>query len=485
MFKIFGRHYGTERFFFMLFTCLLIMIGLTGYAVHVNNKQNQQKVSSTALYTSEYTWSRTSATGEVVSLMASEDRQRVFMLLKNDQNAANSFDASKYTVFMSNRDRSEFINIPKLTIYSYANSGYVGFYFSNAAGFDNQVISLIIRNDSTASDMANDNTMYADAERDVSFQEHNQIRIYANFGASGMETLDILNDPNANHLKLFADTAKLLPDGTDITQSYKTYTSNAQSKLMTMSSELTEIYSCRERLESMGVQVPDLPYYIKNDVVNTSINNFEMEPYQFASEMLDGDSAGTSGTNFLVSEKTETIATETDASTSENVADAPSGAKYINSDGVEVSYYYLHTDYLYPGTVSLDWQGRNLSYGFITQTNMYKESVGISMYNAYTDYTDWKSICREYAAEMPTSVSYPSWRYADGSYVDMTIEGDLTGEVSEIRKYEMALNNYLKHKREYYDIMDQILALESKVQNMGKAVTINSGTDSKPNLYTY
>lgn len=482
MFKIFGKHYGAERFFIMMFICLALVISMTGYAFNIQRAKNEKIMTSQSLYTEEYIWSRTSESGEVVALVSNTDKTKVFLLLRNT-NATNmsTFDASKYTVFMKGAD-SELQNNPKMTVYSYANSGYIGFYFTDSRGFANQVISLIIRNDSAASDMANDNTVYADAENDVSFKEHNQIRIYANFGASNMEILETLNQKDINALKLLSDIALDLPNGTKIAEGYKTLTANANDNLKNMSNQLITIAQYRENLADANIRVPDLPYYIANDVVNTTPLDYSKEPIQFNRDMLEDMNGGASGTNFLGMESESEIITNSDASVGDVTR---TGATYIDSEGVEHKYYYLHTDYLYPGMVNFEWQGHLLSHGYITQLDAYKKNIDISMYKAYNEHTAWVTKMSEYDSQMPKTIKYDSWRYTDGGYVDMTNEKDITGVVQMIRTYEDSLNKYLEYKNEYAKKMNEILALEASIQNLGTAMTINSGTTDKPNLYTY
>ena len=482
MFKIFGKHYGTERFFIVMFVCLAVIISMTGYATHLGKIKNQKTIDTQSLYTPEYVWSRTGSPGEVVALASSTDKTRVFMLLRNvDATNTTTFDASQYVVYMKGRD-GELMNTPKLTIYSYANSGYVGFYFSDAKGFANQVVSMIIRNDSAASNMANENTFDPNAENDVSFKEHNQIRIYANFGASDMPVLSVLDERDINPLKLFADTAQDLPNGLKVAQTYEDLVTKTNDHLAKMNTQLTTITQYRENLTAAGIRVPDLPYYMAHDVVNTTPVNYDEEPWQFDTSMLEGDD-GSSGTHFLV---TEDNATNIDATTEESASEnTVAGATWTDGDGIVHNYYYLHTDYLYPGTVNLDWQGHTLAYGYINQLNAYRDNVDMSKYKAYNEHKTWMSACAVYKDLMPTSIHYDSWRYDNGSYVDLTNTTDVTGVVQMILAYEEALNSYLETKRLYADDMNGLLDLEASIQQLGTAMTINNGSAEKPNLYTY
>lgn len=480
MFKIFGKHYGAERFFIMIFLCLAVIVSMYVYAFQISNESKRTTIASTALYTKEYTWSRTSAKGTVEALYTNTDNTRVFMLLKNE--SATSFDAQEYSVYMTGRD-TELVNDPKLAIYTYGASGYVGFYFTDAKGFANQVVSLIVRNDSAASDYASEHNMDKDVERDVSFRDHNQIRIYANFGASEMKNLEILNAESINPLQLFSDTAGILPDGTDVRKAYSEARSNANSLLKKMSDEKIKLAQYRENLQVVNVIVPELPYYIKNDKINTTPNNFDNEPHQFDINMLESNNlSSASGTNFLV-QGTGTNNTEKEEIDTTIVEGT--GATYTDKDGNILNYYYLHTDYYYPGTAQFDWQGRDLSFGFITQLNQYKGQIDKSGYEAYNDYIVWQNGYSEFVNEMPFKIDYDSWRRVDGTYVDLQDNLDPTGAPTLITQYETTLNAYLENKKDYFETLDLILECESKLHRIGEAVTVNSGTSDNKNLYIY
>ena len=77
MFKIFGKHYGAERFFIMIFLCLAVIVSMYVYAFQISNESKRTTIASTALYTTEYTWSRTSAKGTVEALYTNTDNTRV------------------------------------------------------------------------------------------------------------------------------------------------------------------------------------------------------------------------------------------------------------------------------------------------------------------------------------------------------------------------------------------------------------------------
>ena len=447
--------------------------------------RNKHTLASTALYTYDYKWSRTSATGNVVSLITNKEKTKVFMLIKN--NGYTSFDAREYEVFMTGAEGKLDIN-PSLTIYSYGTSGYVGFYFTDARGFKNEILNLIIRNDSEASKAANENNFDPNMIHDTSFREHNQVQILANFGASGIKVSTTFDSGNVNQIKLFVETAGTLSDGTDVTAEFNQACADANAALASMNDAKLKYKGAAGNLRDMGIIVPDVPYYIAEDTVDTIPNDFTREPDKFNSDMIDKN-AGSSGTNFMGgSENSTTSETENETSNNSdnnNNANNTTGATYTGADGAIYNYNYFHSDYLLPGTVHIDWQGKILSDGFITQTSFYKDMKEPDVKKAYDEYLEWRTeMKKEYDSAMPNSIKYDSWRYQDGTYVDMS-NVDMSNIPSIIDSYTNALNSYMNLKTQYFDCIHRILALEAKVQLLGQNTTVFVDSADKHTLWLY
>lgn len=488
MFKLFSRHYGTERFFIMIGLCLLMLISLTTYGGVIQHQNNIKRVAETAVYTKSYVWSRTSSKGQVVAMASDNRNTAVFLLLRNEGNT--SVDAKNYQVFLTGRDQP-MANSPTMTVYSFGATGYLGFYFKDAKGFENMVYSMIVRDNSAASDMANENTFDPNAEQDKSFQENNQIRLYLNFGASGVEKLPVMDMTDLTPLKIMADMPidpSKLEGGAN---PYRGAWMAAQNNLADMSADMIEIAQLRDSLKQSGVRVPSLPYYIAGDRIDTTPNDFSREVTSYTEAMLDGDDVSSSGTTFFEgTEKTDTG----DASGSEPTGNGTfgNGAQYDANPNGETpdmrNFYYLHTDYLYPGTVHFTWQGRRMSQGLISQLPDFMAAGNNNMNAAYGAYAAWKEETSAQAAAMPSKVAYESWRMADGSYVDMSDSqggNAVTAAIPNMcRQYEDAVNSYLAHKKAYFEKLDNILRLENNVQVLSTVVTSNNGSASK-NLWIY
>ncbi len=477
MFKIFGRHYGAQRFFIMLFLCLAVLIGMGIYGGHVQHEKSKKRVSDTALYTSNFTWSRTGDQGQVVGMITDTNHTKAFLLIKNP--TTSSVDAMKYECFLTGRD-APVTNNPSLTTYVFGSTGYVGFYFMDAKGFASQIYQLIIRDDSVASEMANDGTVVGGDNG--SFSAHNQIQIFLNFAAKGTTVADVMNSANPQPLAIMADLpVKIGNEDGNVAGRYASYQKSAQSDLSVMVSDMQSIVQYRDTLHNLGVIVPDLPYYMANDKIDTHPNDFTKEPMRFTEEMA-ASSEMSSGSHYL--DDGTSIQTkptdDTESPDSGYVTGDMAGATYVGEGGVEMPYFYLHTMYLNPGCVNFEWQGRLMSNGLISQVFGNDYPAGTALSKMYNGYQEWSAVAKaDYAAAMPTNVKYDSWRKADGSFVDMS-----TGSASDtstvqglILAYENALNDYLVKRADYFRYLDLMLQGEYSVQSLGETISSNNGVN--------
>lgn len=493
--KLFSRHYGTERFFIMIAVCFALLVGLSTYGGIIEHQNNRQRISSTAIYNRNYVWSRTGSQGEVVGMFTDTSRSAMFVLLRNDA-ATTSTSAQAYQVFMKGRDEA-LENKPVLTVFVYGPTGYVGLYFKDTAGFKNQVYSLIVRNDSAASEHANEGT-FTNVERDQSFIDHNQIRLYLNFGASEVPVAPVMDLPNVTPLQLFMDMPASVSGGESAAAKYASACGDAQAVLAEMVQTYILINQGRENLQENGVVVPDLPHYIANDRIDTVPNDFSTEPMAFVPEMVTTTGTASGVESLYDYDMGSVLADGTDADANANADDgsgqvqgvAGQGATYTDKNGDVQKYYYLHTDYLFPGMVSFEWQGKAFSSGFIDRIGMFTGD-GTSSTAWYNTYAAWRESSKsEYANAMSSTVKYDSWRYADGSIVDMTkATGNSSGGIEAIvpnlcRDYTNAVNKYMQLKTRYGEKMAQILDVENSVQALAGIMSSNDGKAVK-NLWLY
>lgn len=483
--KLFSRHYGTERFFIMIALCFVVLVGLFGYGGYIQHENNRQWISETAVYTPQYTWSRTGSTGSVEGMFTDTSRSAIFLLLKNDGSTV-SATARSYQVYMKGRDEA-LQNNPTLTVFVYGPTGYVGLYFKDTAGFRNQVYSLIIRNDSAASENANEGTFDKNAERDQSFIDHNQIRLYLNFGASEVQVAPVMDIPNVTPLQLFMDMPARIGTDEGAASKFSRNCTGAQETLSEMVQTYITIKQDRDNLEQNGVTVPDLPYYIANDRIDTIPNDFTVEPMWFDPAMaVNTGAAGKLDNLYYDNGRPAQEGNDDEPGVDGDITTVP-GATWIDEEGNEHKYYYLHTDYLYPGMVNMLWQGQAFSSGFIGKMGLFSESA-TSAAAQYSAYQNWKEKSEtEYSNIMATTVKYDSWRMANGDIVDMAAK-DKGGPDAIIPKmideYTAAVNRYMQLKKTYGLKVSDMLSAENEIQGLANVMSSNDGK-AVQNLWLY
>lgn len=458
MLKYLGKHYGTERFFVCIFLTFTMFVSAIVWGGQVKKHNNIQTVSSTPIYNTKTTWSLTNGICKIVGLYSSEDRTKVFLMIQNE--GSESVDAGDYQLFMKGRDE-QFQNKPALTIYAFGNSGYIGFLFTDAKGFANQVADVTIRQKNYGSNSNNDNVTQGIKEGDVSFYNHNQIRLYLNFGATGIEYSDILNASSVDPVKMYAQVAF----GTK----YKTLTQDsAQTLLDNMQAELSTVKQDRQKLTTMGLQVPNLPYYMENDIIDT-IGITDNDAIYFTEAMIKTDESEGDATVILGLENTVNNDSETvDYSKVEDKKQA-----YIELDdkGTKKYMYFLHTDYLFPGYANVDWQHHEVYDEFVTQIS---EDMTYSKYSADRD-----AYIAKYDTEplvyMPTSIKYAEWRMANGEYFDKNSKATHDMQIAvTIEEYETTISNYLKSKKKYCETIDELINLEYDIRFVENYTTIRN-----------
>ncbi len=476
--KFFGRHYGTERFFALIFAFFFLICTFTVYGIHLQEVSNRAHLSDTVIYTPSYTWSRTGDTGNVVDVRTNSDNTKAFIMLHNGSKS--SVNAGNYSIYMSGVN-TKMTNKPTCIMYSYGNTGYFGILLTDNRGFASQVYSLIIRDDTAASIIADTNTFDPNIEQDQSFYDHNQVRLQFNLGSPMMEELECLDKTVVSPTDVYGDIVladeynnlnlRLINDTNSMRQNYLDFTSTS------------------ERL-ALSVLVPELPYYIASDVVDIS-EPAETQPLKFEPEMCY-DSTGGISSNYDGAEIGET--SETVISDNMVEAAAGEGIKYTDKDEIEHNYYFLHTDYLYPGCVDFEWQNKPLSYGMLAQAYAGGEQISDQDYlTYYAQYQRDKETYQsdEYTSLMPSTIKYDSWRQIDGSYVEMQTTNNsqdgiakdyMSSLVADINAYTSALNGYMTNKKNYYTHLDELLALEYQAKSVNQMLTTNMDT-SKFFLY--
>jgi hypothetical protein len=259
-----GKHYRMERFtlvFSLLSICLVLVMG---FCVAADIRSHNVELGSKALYTTEFTTSRTNVTGEVENVYTSKDKTKAFVLMKFSDVDKMSTNADNYQAFLTGAsakgNQATLKSYPSGSIYVFGTTGYMGVYLVNTNGFPTQILDLTMRCDSELSETT-DTTRVDDAKDDASFAKHDQFKVYFNPGASGATNIACLDSDKApSKLDLYnqmvVDTEK------------KDIEKKLTTDLEMMRTNLNQIQEYTDRLKNTdGIQVPDTPAVIAGDSI--------------------------------------------------------------------------------------------------------------------------------------------------------------------------------------------------------------------------
>lgn len=257
-----GKHYRMERFA-LSFCTLVVSLGLvTGlcFASHVKNQDTT--ITTRALYTTQFSTSKTNVGGTVEQVYVSEDKTKTFLLLHFDDINKVSTNADKYQAFLTGadveRNSQTLKSEPSGSIYMFGNSGYMGVYLVNTEGFPAQILDLTIRCNSEL--VASESAASGEME-DVSFAKYDQFRVNFNPGASETVTLECLNGEKAPSVKDLYNQA-VVNTATDEIHA------NLRTNMEEMRIALNQISEYEDRLSNTdNVQVPERPSIIKGDTI--------------------------------------------------------------------------------------------------------------------------------------------------------------------------------------------------------------------------
>lgn len=260
-----GSHFAMERFAVMVGVFVVtgaLILGIGGFRAH---QANQIQVGTTAVYQSEFTTSKTQVPGEVVDVFASADRTRAFVLMKFDDISKVSTNADTYQAFItgvSPSGGSEKLNgRPSGSVYVFGNTGYMGVYMVDSAGFDQQIVSLTMR---ANSELVVPGTQPEAVDGDASFVKNDQWRVLVNPGAEGVKTSEALADTDMDASKLYNETV-VVPQEQELRKTL-------DEDLVQMRAGLSKIDEYTRRLvdtkvDGVSVVPPPVPKQIAGDKV--------------------------------------------------------------------------------------------------------------------------------------------------------------------------------------------------------------------------
>ena len=195
-------HHAIERFgviFGVIVVSCVVIFSATGVSAYANN---QEALSSKALYTPTFTTSKTEISGDVPGIYVSEDRTRAMVLMHFKDTTKVSVNAQDYRGFLTGSSLG--LNQESLqtkvagSVVLFGSTGYMGVMLDSDKPFNPQILNLTMR--------ANTELVYKeggaapdkDLPADGSFQKYDQWRVFFNPGGSEATVSAALGTPKVD-----------------------------------------------------------------------------------------------------------------------------------------------------------------------------------------------------------------------------------------------------------------------------------------------
>lgn len=436
-----NTHTAFERFFrtFLISTVSLILVIIYCFRANVNERSSL--FQNVAVYSNSFQSSRTSTEGNLVDVYANDDNTRAFALLKFSDPTKISTNAKNYRMFMTpayiSKNPKKINGNPVGGLYVFGNTGYVGVYLVNSAGFDYQILDLTMR---LSAELSEENASDTGDINDESFKEFDQFTFRINPGAKGAKKLKALNTEEAPNV------VNLYNEIVSIEREKDSHIALAKS-LDSMRLSLNRINEYSERLDTIDrVQVPELNPLIAGDSIKKEILNDDKKE-----EVKDENALEDKG----------------------------------DADRNKILETLANTNYIYTfknsfkGSYDVDWQNDSVLEKDIIKENMVKDGVT----NLNTDqYLSYKKKEQALNTDMQKAVAKDVWTLKDGTNVDdLDIAEDSTRYQSirsDIENYENACREYLTEKENYQTkLLQTLLSIQSDAELVEESASVNVDKD--------
>lgn len=436
-----NTHTAFERFFrtFLISTVSLILVIIYCFRANVNERSSL--FQNVAVYSNSFQSSRTSTEGNLIDVYANDDNTRAFALLKFSDPTKISTNAKNYRMFMTpayiSKNPKKINGNPVGGLYVFGNTGYVGVYLVNSAGFDYQILDLTMR---LSAELSEENASDTGDINDESFKEFDQFTFRINPGAKGAKKLKALNTEEAPNV------VNLYNEIVSIEREKDSHIALAKS-LDSMRLSLNRINEYSERLDTIDrVQVPELNSLIAGDSIKKeTLNDDKKEEVKDENALEDKGDADRNKT-------LETLA--------------------------NTNYIYTFKN-SFKGSYDVDWQNDSVLEKDIIKENMVKDGVT----NLNTDqYLSYKKKEQALNTDMQKAVSKDVWTLKDGTNVDdLDIAEDSTRYQSirsDIENYENACREYLTEKENYQTkLLQTLLSIQSDAELVEESASVNVDKD--------
>lgn len=414
-------HHEIERFgvILTLLACLgVIVIAASGASAF---ERSRSMLASKALYTADFTTSKTLLDGKVDGVYVNRGRDVALVMMHFDPEARISHTASDYRAFLLGSDESlstDPVQTPQVrgSVHVFGSTGYLGVLLRSAEPFESQILNLTVRANAELSYTdqqtpgAREGELADELPDDVTFRKFDQWRVFLNPGASDTTTISALNATRFDPAKAFYQV---------ITRDQEATARRAlDAKLMEMRADLAQISA------------------YEADLSTTRVGNLSLRP-PAVPKIVAGDEV--------------------------------TGASKAESDTGHSSLG-LVTQSVVPGGFDLEWREGNVYEGYLDDV--------VPAGQPYVTYLAAKQ-AEATGTDAQSQINNMAWILSDGT--DLT--GDYATSEVAMRPLTNVMNSlsgayqaYYTHKREYQEALTlDLLALDIDLRDVESNTTEHDG----------
>lgn len=452
---IFDSHHKMERFSLMFMAFVIALVFIAGICFKQYRDNQKLILTEQALYTHQAMFTLSQEEVTIHNVYRNNDFTKAFVLMQVTDVMNLNTDANKYWMYMTSGSDGKIKGSPTGAVYVFGNTGYIGLYFANAAGFDSQLYDITLRN--TAKDPKSYEgygVMNQDTMIDSSDCKYNQIHFRVNFGGTSGVKAKFLESDTISIIDAYNETVA--------NSDYNTARETLNMALISMSEEINNLNEYTNRLKEYGMKVPALPNYIAGDYVTNDVTKTKDNPINFDKSMLN------SGSNVIVDNYNVVLDIESEGSLEELIA----------SD----TLYYV-TDFVYPGGVQFNFQDISLS------DHALHDIIGDKTYSNFAKDKVLESDEHELITKFNSAEYYKTWYYNNGTVFKYDA-GDIdvaTKSIYEIiQKYQTSVSNLISAKQLYQTTyLMELLKIEASTESVSNVTSLNTGNSEKPALQVY
>lgn len=262
-----GKHQKMERFSALFLILLFVLVFMATIGFRQNSVKNNNLISEKAMFNTDFKTSKTGTDGVVTGVYTNKEHTKSLVMLKFSDINKISTDAENYNLYLTAADvagnQQRIPNEPSGGIYVFGDTGYVGLYLVNNAGFDRQVLQLTVRANlelSLVDDVGDEEGEGAETDGDASFDKFDQFNVYCNPGGKEAEVITALEtDGTPDAAEIYRDTVS--------DSEVKLAQKENKKVLKQIEVSLNNVNEHAKRVDKLGVAVPDLPRVVMGDSI--------------------------------------------------------------------------------------------------------------------------------------------------------------------------------------------------------------------------